>query len=152
MVALGFTLTCSVFNTGGIRIDGEQVNLVGGRMTGCTRVFVAGSGRHRIVNMTVEGARRGFGVSSTNNLLVGNAALNNEAEGFEVFSDGNKLVGNRAENNGEEGISLSGRNNILIRNKALNNNAFDLEDSNFNCDNNQWVNNIFNTSNQDCIE
>jgi parallel beta-helix repeat protein len=83
--------------------------------------------------------------------------------GINLFgaANGNVIETNRVLRNGDNGISVAGQNNQIRNNVALQNallpplNAnvprFDLRDTNTNCDNNQWVGNVFNTRNMECI-
>jgi parallel beta-helix repeat protein len=84
--------------------------------------------------------REGSGVCGGGGILLGG-------------SSGNQIAGNTANNNCSGGIGLGtgSTENQVVENTALGNHDFDLFDFNPNCDANQWVANIFATSNQGCI-
>jgi parallel beta-helix repeat protein len=83
--------------------------------------------------------------------------------GINLFggANGNVIELNRVTRNADNGISLAGQNNQIRRNRVLQNAAlppinvniarFDMRDTNINCDNNQWVANVFGTANMPCI-
>lgn len=97
--------------------------------------------------------------------VLGYTASDNGDDGIEVNSDQHLIIKNTFENNQEDGIQLTykpkddevAENNKVFFNTARNNNqagfdgAFDVEDQNPDCGSNKWLNNIFDTSNQECI-
>lgn len=107
---------------------------------------------------------------ANNNTLRNNAMDANglrttarRGNGINLFglANGNLIETNRVTRNGDNGISLAGQNNVIRNNYAVQNallppinpgvSRADLRDTNTNCDNNQWVGNIFRTRNMACI-
>lgn len=114
--------------------------------------------RNQAINTLWQGGA-GFKVDygSVKNELQHNISADNAGDGFSVsFAKTNRLLGNVASNNKKFGITVLGMDNLIARNKAFGNGDgvqyFDLNDGNFNCDNNKWIKNKFETRNVDCIE
>ncbi len=108
---------------------------------------------------------------ANNNVLRNNAMDSNglrttarRGNGINLFAgaNGNLIETNRATRNGDNGISVASQNNTIRNNYAVQNALlppinpnvprFDLRDTNANCDNNQWVGNVFQTRNMLCIQ
>ena len=88
------------------------------------------------------------------NTVIQNLAKNNTGQGF-FMDDGSgfQVLSNTAKNN-DDGIFMENGaiNSTIIGNIALNNTDFDLIEGNTNCDNNQWIANLFRTKNEACIQ
>jgi parallel beta-helix repeat protein len=101
-----------------------------------------------IAGFTLNGA--------TNNHLINNVASNNTGNGiFIEAGTENQLKENTANGNGVSGIVIadgSTGNSVRGNTAQSNSSAVDLADDNPNCDNNVWLNNVFNTANQTCIQ
>lgn len=102
---------------------------------------------------------------STGNVIENNTVRDNgfhdklhrKGDGIRVFSEGNNTLikSNSVFDNAANGIRVDSLNNDILDNKTGGNgveieNAFDLHDSNENCDNNTWSNNTFDTANPPC--
>ena len=107
-------------------------------------------------NLAKGNATDGFTLEGEDHVILENTASHNGSHGFIIESDasGLTLAGNRAIKNKISGIEVDedGLNNTIVGNFARRNQNDDLVDLNVNCDNNQWVGNIFQTSNQGCIQ
>jgi len=95
--------------------------------------------------------RVGFFLNSlaNDNTLEKNLAIMNDQDGIRLAgSDSNLVIGNRTNDNIQRGILLdAGANdNVVKMNKARDNVIVDLEDGNANCGTNQWIMNVFVTS------
>jgi nitrous oxidase accessory protein NosD len=67
-------------------------------------------------------------------------------------ANGNEVSRNAIYSHGDQGLFVGTRNNKLERNQVLLNRV-DLTDTNPDCDNNLWRNNMFETSEpDDCVE
>ena len=129
----------------GFEIEGNRNKLVKNRATG--------NGR----NMIDVGFRI---IDANDNFLAWNHSEKNTGFGFEIIgffiqSERNVLRGNLAHNNDNVGISLQllAENNTVIENTAKENGTFDLQDANPDCDDNKWIQNIFNTADPvECIQ
>jgi parallel beta-helix repeat protein len=89
-----------------------------------------------------------------NNHLINNVASNNGTGIFIEDGTENQLKENTANGNSVHGIHIAGGStkNSVRGNTAQTNTSFDLREDNTNCDNNVWMNNVFNTANQACIQ
>ncbi len=90
-----------------------------------------------------KGHRRGSGIitGGPSTLVENNISESNAASGIRVNSQNNTIRGNRATNNAlsvNQGTTDTGG-------------AFDLQDTQPECDNNVWQNNTYGTRNQPCI-
>lgn len=127
-----------------------------------------GTSNNKVVNNTVHGnGLDGIAVffQSTGNVIENNDIRDNgfhdkihrKGDGIRVFSEGNNTLikSNSVFDNAANGIRVDSLNNDILDNKTGGNgvgieNAFDLHDSNENCDNNTWSNNSFDTANPPC--
>jgi len=113
--------------------------------------------------------------ASNDNTINGNTSSNNAHDGIyipptgsnEIQSQGSTINNNTVDNNGRDGIHLDGpfttntaigtvvhpgaNDNTLMNNNGHGNAAHDGFDGNVNCDNNNWVANLFGTVNQACV-
>ena len=131
-------------------------------------------------NTSTGNAHHGFTLNGTSeNNFVNNTASNNGESGIFLFNGtGNQVKVNTTNGNGTGGIIAVGGgastghsitdntaigNNVGIRlengstgnsvkGNTAQSNSLDLRDDNTNCDNNVWMNNIFTSKNQACIE
>ncbi len=140
-------------------VDNSEVRELTASANGGGLSIEAGSNNHFTENVMSGNGSNGIVLDgSTNSWLDRNVANNTgDFSGISVFSGGgNKLTGNTANGNGIGSLSGSGiyvdsTRNEIVNNTALGNGHFDLFDGNTNCDNNDWLNNTFVTSNQGCI-
>ena len=98
-------------------------------------IFISGSSHNIVVddNNVDDNFRIGVGVFGDDNTIEDNTVNQNDVVGIRVFNSAN--------------------NNTLEDNEASGNGGdFDLRDDNPNCDNNDWDDNTFGTSNQSCIQ
>ena len=88
--------------------------------------------------------------ASSDNKIEGNTANNNDRFGILIVlgSTGNEVEGNTANSNNGVGIRIriGPTGNEVEENTASLNSVFDLEDDNFNCDDNEWEDNTFDTA------
>ena len=151
------------FNAGvnqdqGIRVEGPGVN--GNIVTGNK---VEASGLDGII--VFPGAQNG-GNTVRLNITRANGfhtKAHRTGNGIVVGANDTLIERNTSERNAASGIRVNGRNNTIRNNTARNNaqfvnpgtiqagGAFDLHDTQFNCDNNVWQSNVFITRSQPCI-
>ena len=110
----------------------------------------------QVTGVTTSGNFFGFVVNanSTGNTFSNNTSTGNNQHGFTMNgANNNTFTNNVASNNGANGIFLfAGTGNHFEGNTAQGNGGTDLVDNNAACDSNTWINNIFNTRNQTCIQ
>ena len=129
----------------GIVIRGNQNQLTSNWVTGHQAgIDVVGDDNRLVENTISEVARQGFTVVGDRNLLLRNTAASLFEYGFSILGDGNRLVGNLALDTADEGIVVSGHETVILGNTALDNGT-DLIDTNEDCDNNRWAQNVFET-------
>jgi parallel beta-helix repeat protein len=128
----GHTVTCADVDTNGdtsqgIALFGKKAKVMNGTVIGCQNgIFLAGDGKHLVMNMTVVGSvDDGIDTNgaSGKNKIVGNTFTENGNDGMSILSDKNKLSGNTSSQNVEDGIDLleSADKNKLIHNTVLQN-------------------------------
>ncbi len=140
------------------------------------RVEGPGAGNNTVRNNSVTGnGLDGIIVfpfaGNTNNVVQGNVTrangFHNKAHrtgnGIVVGASNTTIEGNISQSNAASGIRVNGRNNTIRSNTATNNalfvntgtinagGAFDLHDTQPQCDANVWQNNTYGTRNQPCI-
>jgi len=129
-------------------------------------IFVDRSGSQTIHGNTVfNNGQQGINIAGgvggnviTANMIDDNGNLVHiTSSGIAVrAADNNRLEGNIVSGS-RRGIRLSASNvknstdNRIEGNTVTGNPFLDMEDTNANCDNNKWIGNTFNTSNQACI-
>jgi parallel beta-helix repeat protein len=128
----GFTLDCNGDDEHGITVIGEDAVIQNGTITDCDDgVFVAGTGGHQLLKLTViENESDGIELDSDNNTLVGNTAEDNGADGFDIESSGNRLVDNVATENNSDGFDIDDEDadsNRLVGNTAHDNGSEGFE-------------------------
>lgn len=180
----GFSINCAIDSNQnavpvGITVVGERARIKNGRVLACRRgVHVQGTGRHKIVGLTVAFSHtRGFINFSDRSTFKNNQALNNQHEGFVVHGNQTVFKKNLAADNGWEGILVMGgarhvvvRNtaidngshglavwehglgepNKLIRNAASGNSDYDVYLEDEACTEDLWRKNLYGTKNVDC--
>ena len=123
----GFTVTCEDSDQNGVVPHGifalgQKVKLRNGSIVGCDiGVWLLGSGRHQVRDITAESNRIGFKSDSNANTLTASKALNNQDEGFGVSRSRTKLRNNEAYGNGTVGFFVVGERHQLIANSASRN-------------------------------
>jgi parallel beta-helix repeat protein len=105
---------------------------------------------NKFVDNTTNGNFIGIVLSATGSKLVDNTANRNQNTGILVGGTDNKIVANTANRNAF-GIEVGATDSKIHGNTALGNSSFDLSDDNPGCDNNDWSDNHFVTSNLSCI-
>lgn len=130
----------------GIVILGNENQLTSNWVTGHQAgIDVAGDDNRLVENTISGGTRQGFSIVGDRNLLLRNTAASLFDYGFSILGDGNRLVGNLALDTAIEGIVVSGHDTVIVGNTALDN-RIDLVDTNEDCDDNRWRQNVFRTS------
>ena len=128
--------------------------------------FEIGGNRNRLVKNRATGNGRsmidvGFRIiDAKENFLAWNVSDKNTGIGFEIVglfsqSERNVLRGNVAQDNDHEGIAIQllAEHNRLLENITTENGTVDLHDANPDCDDNQWIENTFDTADpQECIQ
>lgn len=124
----GFTVSCTDTNADGdlpqgIVLSGRKARVTNGSVVGCSNgVGLAGSGKHRLENVTVTGSRDdGIDVAAGDkNRLAGNTASGNGSDGIYLRTDKNKLSDNVTSGNAEDGLDIpsSGDKNKVVRHRA----------------------------------
>ncbi len=142
----------------GIRVEGPGVN---GNIVSNNKV--EGNG---LDGIQVFPFAANTGNTVRNNTIRGNGfhdKPHRTGNGFVTGARSNTIERNLVEGNAASGIRINGQNNTIRNNTARNNarlvtpatinagGAFDLHDTNFNCDANVWQANTFGTRNQNCI-
>lgn len=109
----------------GIRILGRNVRIDGTEQSGGSVIFcrtgveVAGEGRHKVEDVSAgDGSGTGFHVTSDDNTLKGNHAINNSI-GFSILGNDNTLRDNTAEDHQYYGFNSRGDGTELKGNVSL---------------------------------
>lgn len=144
----------SAVNVSGLNLKGPGILTNFGR-----GLSFSGVDTSSVKGITSEGNFFGFVINryssnlSENNEFKDNVATGNHQHGFTMNgASHNTLKSNYASNNLADGILLAnGTSNVFNDNTATGNSIRDLYDANPYCDNNNWKDNTFYTSNQVCI-
>jgi len=147
----------------GFRVD-EDRNLLSNNISvsnGAEGFRLDGSDNRLVDNIAFNNQDEGFRIrDGQDNVLLGNRARRNGASdneaGIRIHTNGNTLRGNRFIDNFGNGILVTAgaANNQIVRNSARANRETDLIDENLEppCDANQWIDNRFGSTSQDCIK
>ena len=137
----------------GFEINGNDNTLYGNRISGVAEgVQLQGEGNRVQRNDIIGASERGVEVRAGGHRIVNNLIADGALDGIVLFSSGNRVTGNTVLGHGDQGLFVSGLDNTLARNRVLLN-AVDLTDTNPACDNNEWRDNIFETSvSEDCVD
>jgi nitrous oxidase accessory protein NosD len=102
-------------------------------------------------SQAVDNAAGGFWIYGIGHTVSDSIAIGNGNQAFYVSGSGHKIRGNTVIDS-SYGIFVTGTDTMIQNNRSLSNSGYDLSDLSANCDDNNWSNNIFGTSNQACIE
>ncbi|HWH33728.1 MAG TPA: NosD domain-containing protein [Acidimicrobiales bacterium] len=139
------------------------------------RNHVSGTGNETVeldafadgIGLLAQGPIGNVTCGSDQNTVSHNVSVDNRRHGISVnrHNDENTILRNMANDNDVDGITVAANapteagpdpfgasDNTLRENRAANNGRFDGSDFNPNCDNNAWINNIFITVNQECVD
>jgi Periplasmic copper-binding protein (NosD) len=142
-------------NDQGFEINGDANRVTDNRISAVAEgVQLIGTGnqvlRNEIIGTTARGVEVRAGAHLIRNNLIADGALDGIA--LLVTAYGNEVSRNAIYGHGDQGLFVGTIDNKLERNQVLLNRV-DLTDTNPDCDNNLWRNNMFETSEpDDCVE
>jgi hypothetical protein len=139
----------------GFEVNGSDNRIEDNAIGGVAEGIQLMGDRNRVTRNRIIGATdRGVEVRAGGHVIAFNLVADGGADGIALLDDGNgnDVHGNAVYGNADEGVEVATFDNRIERNRVLLN-GVDLQDTTADCDNNQWRDNVFETSeSDDCVD